>query len=129
MEAGDLVYLDTSVAIWLYAGLADRLTPAARLAIETGRLCVSPAVVLEVTALREARRFSHRAEDLVQQLGKQLGVTVCDLGFPQLAAAAVGLAWARDPYDRLIVGHAVAQQACLVSADDTIRRHYERTIW
>ena len=37
--------------------------------------------------------------------------------------------WVRDPFDRLIVGHASANDAPLVTKDEKIRKHYRRAVW
>ena len=129
MEAGDLVYLDTCAALWLYAGLADKFSAAARTAIDHGSLRISPMVLLEIQYLREVGKFKHRPEDVIDQLGKQIGLTVCKAGFAEIALAATRMDWTRDPFDRMITAHASYQQASLITADDNIRDHYERVIW
>ena len=37
--------------------------------------------------------------------------------------------WVRDPFDRLIVAQAIANEAPLVTKDEKIRRHYRRAVW
>jgi PIN domain nuclease of toxin-antitoxin system len=37
--------------------------------------------------------------------------------------------WGRDPFDRLIVGNAKANDATLVTKDEKIRRYYPQAIW
>jgi len=37
--------------------------------------------------------------------------------------------WTRDPFDRLIVAHAAANDARLLTKDEKIRRHYKRAVW
>ena len=37
--------------------------------------------------------------------------------------------WIRDPFDRLIVAHAAANDAPLITRDEKIRRHYKRAVW
>ena len=129
MEPGDVVYLDTHAAVFLYAGLTDKLSPAAAAAIEKGTLKVSPMVLLEIQYLREIGRFKHRAEDVVAQLGKSIGLTVCQTDFARIALVATRMEWTRDPFDRLITAQASCQQAPLVTADGNIRDHYELAIW
>lgn len=46
-----------------------------------------------------------------------------------LVAAARGLQWTRDPFDRLIVGSALAQGAHLVTCDERILANYRLAIW
>jgi PIN domain nuclease of toxin-antitoxin system len=129
VEAGSLVYLDTCTVLWLYAGLDEKITPAARMAIEAGSLRVCPIVLLEIQYLYEAGRFTHRPEDVTDELGKLIGLSVCDLSFTNVALAAARIDWTREPFDRLITAHARCQQAALVTADQNILKHYERAIW
>jgi PIN domain nuclease of toxin-antitoxin system len=37
--------------------------------------------------------------------------------------------WTRDPFDRLIVANALANDAPLITKDEEIRRNYSRSIW
>lgn len=129
MEAGGVVYLDTCAVLFLYAGLVDKLTAPAVIAIEKGTLRISPMVLLEIQYLRESGRFLHRAEDVAEQLGKLIGLKVCDAPFPPIALSATRMEWTRDPFDRLITAQASSRQAPLVTADQNIRNHYELAIW
>ena len=55
---------------------------------------------------------------------------ICDYSFPAIMAAAVREKWTRDPFDRVIVAHARAnQRTSLISPDRTIRKHYTETVW
>ncbi len=129
MEPGRVVHLDTCAVLFLYAGLTDRLTPNAVQAIEKGTLRMSPMVLLELEYLREIGRFKHRAEDVQEQLGKLIRLTVCPASFAEIALVATRLEWTRDPFDRLITAQAICQQAPLVTSDSNIRDHYELAVW
>ncbi|MBY0504382.1 MAG: type II toxin-antitoxin system VapC family toxin [Bryobacteraceae bacterium] len=129
MEAGSVVHLDTCAVLFLYAGLNGKFPPAAMDAIERGTLRISPMVLLELQYLREVGRFKHRAEDVLEELSKLIGLTVCTAPFPPIALAATRLEWTRDPFDRLITAQANSEQAPLVTADANIRNHYVRAIW
>jgi len=124
-----LIYLDTHVVAWLYAGRTDLLSLRAKDAINRDELLVSPMVTLELEYLHEIDRLKVRAESVMRSLQGQLGLRVCDLGFPEIVASAVGQRWTRDPFDRLIVAHAVATGRPLLTRDETIRRHYRRALW
>ena len=129
MEPGRVVHLDTCAVLFLYAGLTERLTPNAVQAIEKGTLRISPMVLLELEYLREIGRFKHRAEDVQEQLGKLVGLTVCQGNFAQIALVAARLEWTRDPFDRLITAQASCQQSPLITSDSNIRDHYELAVW
>jgi PIN domain nuclease of toxin-antitoxin system len=42
---------------------------------------------------------------------------------------ARSLFWTKDPFDRLIVAHALAADAILLTADGTIREHCPQASW
>lgn len=124
-----LTYLDTHVAAWLYAGRIDLLSRRAANAIEEGELLISPMVVLELQYLRETGRLAVNADTIVRALQAQIGLRVCDLVFPTVVDSALEQSWTRDPFDRIIVGHAAAAGRSLISKDRGIRRHYRHTVW
>jgi PIN domain nuclease of toxin-antitoxin system len=84
-----MIYLDTHVVAWLYAGLVDTLPETARQAIEEHELLVSPMVVLELQYLYEIRRTKARAEAVIEALGREIGLRVCDLAFAQVTNGEV----------------------------------------
>lgn len=127
MEA--LIYLDTHVAAWLYAGRIDLFSRRAKTAIEEQELLISPMVTLELQYLRETGRLAVGADTIVRSLQAQIGLRVCDLVFPTVVGSALEQSWTRDPFDRIIVGHAAAAGRALVSKDRSIRRHYRRALW
>ena len=129
MERGSLVYLDTDATIWLYAGLTEKISPAATVFIEKGSLRISPMVLLEIQLLRDIGRFTHRPEDVIDHLGKLIGLTVCDANFQKIALTAQRQDWTHDPFDRIITAQAQCQLAPLVTSDGNIRSHYDRAIW
>jgi PIN domain nuclease of toxin-antitoxin system len=124
-----LTYLDTHVAAWLYAGRIDLFSRRAANAIEEAELLISPMVALELQYLRETGRIAVGANTIVRALQAQIGLRVCDLVFPTVVGSALEQSWTRDPFDRIIVGHAAAAGRSLISKDRSIRRHYRRTVW
>ena len=124
-----LIYLDTHVAAWLYAGQIDRIPPAARNVINESGVLVSPMVLVELQYLVEIGRFTHSVEQVLEVLGRDLGLKVCDLPFPEIARRALDLTWTRDPFDRLIVSQASLQEAPLVTKDGHIHEHYRGAFW
>ena len=57
-----IVYLDTHVVVWLYAGLLDKITDAAKQAIDESDLFISQLVRLELQYLYEIGRISAEPE-------------------------------------------------------------------
>lgn len=76
-----LIYLDTHVVAWLYAGRVDLLSPNATKLIESEELRISPAVILELECLRETGRLAVGGNTVVQSLSAQLGLRVCEGAF------------------------------------------------
>jgi PIN domain nuclease of toxin-antitoxin system len=124
-----LIYLDTHVAAWLYAGRVDLLRPRTLDLINNEELRVSPATVLELEYLHEIHRLGAGGNAVVQALSAHLGLHVCDLPFPAVAESALDQRWTRDPFDRMIVGQASLTNSPLITKDRTIRRHYQQATW
>lgn len=124
-----LIYLDTHVVAWLYAGQAERIPLAARKAVNESELLVSPMVLVELQYLIEIGRFTDPVEQVLAVLARDLGLKVCDLPFAEVARRAFELSWTRDPFDRLIVSQASLREAPLVTKDRDIHDHYRSAVW
>ena len=123
------MYLDTHAVVWLYSGDTQRFPVAVRGRIEREELLISPAVLLELQFLHEINRLLVPGTRIVDTLAADIGLTVCDLPFPRVAAAALSLTWTRDPFDRLIVAQAMLADASLLTKDSTILEHYIHATW
>lgn len=85
---------------------------------------------LELEYLREFGKTKFPARDLLEKVSHETNLRLCELPFSEIAGAALDEKWTRDPFDRLIVANAKANGfAWLISADETIRKHYPRTVW
>jgi PIN domain nuclease of toxin-antitoxin system len=125
-----VIYLDTHVVVWLYGLGAESLSPEAREAVGgSDDVRISPMVRLELQYLYEIGRVTRPAAEVVDSLGSELGVRVCDTDFLTVVHAAERLDFTRDPFDRLIVAQASVHRAPLVSKDEELHRHYDATIW
>lgn len=122
------VHLDTQVAFWLYGGEDTRLRPAQRL-LEGSRLLVSPMVVLELHYLFEIRRLGEPAEVVIADLEQRLGLLVSESAWRDVVRIAAGLGWTRDPFDRLITAHAIADGMPLLTSDKRIRANCSIAVW
>ncbi len=119
------VHLDTHVAVRLAGRSKIDLSNHARHLINFSPVVISPIVVLEMELLAEVGRVKSSVDHILELL-RQLGVTILDEYFPQACWASRALTWTRDPFDRLIVGHAMAdEQAILISLDEQIHRNYK----
>ena len=124
-----MTYLDTHVVIWLYDGKINHLSQAAAERVQSDSLLISPAVMLELEFLHEIRRLTRTGQTMVGSLSTEIGLSVCDLPFAKVVENALHQRWVRDPFDRLIVAHASANDAPLITKDEKIRRHYKRAVW
>ena len=124
-----MMFLDTHVVVWLYAGEVDRLPAEARRMIEEQDLLISPMVILELQYLRETGRLTVEAHRVVAALAKTLGLQTCEWGFSQVVLEALAQVWTRDPFDRIIVAHASARNLPLLTKDDVILANYKKAFW
>ena len=123
-------YLDTNCVLWLYSGEYRRFSVAARDAIEQFDLLIAPVIQLELQYLYEAKRIVLTPDTIITYLMRTAGARYCEIPYLAVMEAALGLIWTRDPFDRLIVASAIANQnAPLITADRQIRKHYSEVIW
>jgi PIN domain nuclease of toxin-antitoxin system len=124
-----VIFLDTHVVAWLYAGEVERLPPISRALIEEQDLRFSPVVALELQYLHEIGRLSRPPEPVLAELRRVLGLLPVDSGLHSVVEAAIDYGWTRDPFDRLIAAHAGVAGAPLITADETIRGNFELAVW
>jgi PIN domain nuclease of toxin-antitoxin system len=121
-------HLDTHVAVWLVAGERRRLKPVER-ELRKGPLFVSPMAVLELQQLHELGRLRAPAEQVLDILSEDHGVEEAPGDFRDIALRARALSWTRDPFDRLIVAHALDHGSTLLTIDETIRANCPAARW
>lgn len=124
-----LIYLDTHVAAWLFAGRVDLFPTAVQTLLDENELRISPIVVLELQYLYEIQRTSEPAQVVVETLEDVVGLKICDQPFPPIIGAALDQSWTRDPFDRILVAHAALRESPLVTRDRNIRDHYPPAVW
>ncbi len=111
-----MILLDTNAVIWL---LTDH--PRGKSFQNTDRLYLSPVSVLELQFLVEVGRLQ------LSSVGKKVKDIVNDsrwqLDNPSSSAlfdSALVVAWTRDPFDRLLVAHALYRHWRLATGDKHI---------
>lgn len=85
--------------------------------------------MLELRYLHDIRRIRPAVFTIFEQLSRDTGLSVSQLPFTLVVEQALDQKWVDDPLDRLIVAHASANQAPLITKDERIRSHYRRAIW
>ena len=124
-----LAYLDTHIAVWLYAGLVDKLTDAAKSAIDESDLVVSQMVRLELQYLFEIGRIKVKSDTIIRNLSKTIGLRISNIPFGQVIEEALKINWTRDVFDRLLVSEAIVAKLDFISADRNILKNFKKTIW
>lgn len=124
-----VIYLDTHVVVWLYAGLMDKLPDVSKIMIESNDLVISPAVILEIQYLKEINRINIDAMEIVNDLQAKIGLQVDDLSFEIAVQKALDFNWTSDPFDRLIAACSYARSYPLITKDKTLLKNLEFAIW
>ena len=125
-----IAYLDTHIVLWLASGKVNRLSSKARGLLGKAELLLSEMAFFELEYLHELGKTKFTARDLLEKVSHETNLRLCELPFSEIASAALDEKWTRDPFDRLIVANAKANGfAWLISADETIRKHYPRAVW
>jgi len=124
-----MIYLDTHVVAWLYFDDRRNLPASVRSYIDGEDLFISPMVGLELTYMHDLSRLTAPADVVLNYLGDRIGLQVCRESFEKIVRSANRLSWTRDPFDRIIVGHAALRQRPLVTKDDVIRANYPHAFW
>lgn len=124
-----MILLDTHVVIWLYLPRVDLLSERAAEIVSTEELAISPMSVLELQYLHEIGRLTVGTSAVVSSLREQVGLIVIATAFDQVVRHALDQQWTRDPFDRIIAGHALAAGCQLLTADHRMREHVPDAIW
>ena len=124
-----MIYLDTHVVVWLYAGKIEKLSEQAKKLINDHEVIISPVVRLELQYLFEIQRVTDEANEIVFDLSDRIGLKMCDKSFNTIVSGALDLSWTRDPFDRIIVANAAVNHNILVTKDQNILENYEKAMW
>ncbi len=124
-----MIYLDTHVVVWAYAGEIERFPPSVCALIEKSDLLISPFVLLELQYLHEIERLLVEPTVIYENLASTIGLAVCDLPLMRVVTEALPQSWTRDPFDRIITATAAARDAVLLTKDALILAHYPKAFW
>lgn len=124
-----MIHLDTNVVLWIHGRRSGRISSVARKLIERQPCRVSPMVILELEILHELGRLPPSPDEVLADLTARLGAEMSEATFDEVVARARTFGWTRDPFDRLIVGSAIADGARLVTADETILANFKDAVW
>jgi len=124
-----LIYLDTHVVVWLYAGEIEKLSEQAKDLININEVIISPIVRLELQYLFEIQRITDEAKLIVSDLSDRIGLKICDKSFNTIISSALNYSWTRDPFDRIIVANADVNHNILITKDQNILNYYKKAMW
>ena len=124
-----MIYLDTHVVVWLYAGKVENFSEQAKELINGHEVFISPVVRLELQYLFEIHRVTDQANEIVFDLSDRIGLKMCDKSFNTIVSSALNYSWTRDPFDRIIVANAAVNRNILVTKDRNILENYEKAMW
>ena len=124
-----VVFLDTHIAIWLYAGLSGKLSKIAKQAIDTHEVVISPMVKLEIQYLYEIGRITVKPDTIIRSLSRSIGLKVSETPLDQIIEEALKINWTRDVFDRLLSAEANLVGAGFITADDTIKTNFKKVVW
>ena len=124
-----MIYLDTHVVVWLYAGQVEKLSENAQELINKNEAYISTIVRLELQYLYEIQRITDEANAIIFDLSDRLGLKICDKSFNTIVSGALEFSWTHDPFDRIIIANAALQSNILITKDENILEHYKNAKW
>jgi len=124
-----LIYLDTHVLVWLYAGDLQNISRSARQLINENEIYICSMVRLELQYLFEIERITSESNEIIFDLSDRIGLKVCDKNFNTVVNGALDISWTRDPFDRIIVANAALNDNILLTKDQNILRNYRHASW
>jgi len=124
-----VIYLDTHIVVWLYAGLTDKFTDIAKNAIDGCDVLISQFIRLELQYLFEITRIKVKPETILKDLSRGINLKVTNYPLDRIIEEALKIDWTRDVFDRLLVAEAVARGSGFITADKTILSNLGLAIW
>ncbi len=124
-----VVFLDTHIAVWLYAGLIEKISETAIQTIEANDLLISPIVKLELQYLFEIGRITVKPDTIIKNLFAAIGLKVSETPLQQIIEEALKISWTRDVFDRLLSAEALVVGGGFITADENIKSNLKLAIW
>ena len=125
-----LVYLDTHIVVWLYAGLLDKFTPKAKAGIDDNNVVISQFVRLELQYLYEIGRVKVKPNKIIGALAGEIDLRISEYPLNNIIEKALTINWTRDVFDRLLVAETMRDQSLsLITADRKIREKFTQALW
>jgi len=123
------LHLDTHAVVWLYTGELKKFPKPLLTKMQEADLFISPAVQFELALLHKIGKARDSEDKVLQTLRREIELKIEDIGSAELFAAACGVNWTKDPFDRLIVAASEIASCPLVTRDLHIHDHYKKALW
>ena len=122
--------LDTHALIWFLTGSA-RLSPRARDAIEdpTNVVLASSAVAYEVGARQRLGRLPRTVVKELPRIMRRARIAEHPIGFDHAITASRLPGPHRDPWDRLMIAQALADDLTVVTLDPVFAEYGVAVVW
>jgi PIN domain nuclease of toxin-antitoxin system len=124
-----VVFLDTHIAAWLYAGLIEKISETAKQTIEANDVLISPMVKLELQYLFEIGRITVKPDAIIKNLFDAIGLKISETPLQQIIEKALHITWTRDVFDRLLTAEAMVVGGEFITADENIISNLKLAIW
>ncbi|MCH9699145.1 MAG: PIN domain-containing protein [Gammaproteobacteria bacterium] len=124
-----MIFLDTHIVVWLYAGYTNKLTQTATNAIEDNNVLISQVAKLEMQYLHEIGRVTAAPDIIIKYLSSAIGLNLATMNAEDVFDQAMKYQWTRDVFDRLITAEADITGTSLITKDRTILAHYSLAVW
>lgn len=124
-----VVFLDTHIAVWLYAGLVEKISETAKQTIEDNDLLISPMVKLEMQYLFEIGRITVKPDTIIKNLFAAIGLKISETPLQQVIEEALKISWTRDVFDRLLSAEVMVVGGGFITADENIKSNLKLVIW
>lgn len=116
-----MILLDTNAVLFLEAG-HRRARALARFA---GSLHFSPITLLELRMLAEVGKGTFSTGDAIAAARASSRWIIDDPPLEAVVARSLPLGWTRDPFDRLLAGHALYRGWRLATSDRNLLEHLD----
>jgi len=84
---------------------------------------------LELKYLFEIGKINDTPYNIIYELDAMIGLKIDTIDFSELIKKSLLLEWTRDPFDRIIVAHAMAKNIKLITKDERISANFKDALW
>lgn len=124
-----MIYLDTHIVVWLYAGLTKKFTTQTKKLMDNNDLYISNMAKLELQYLHEIGRITDNPGIILNELSQSIGLKISTMNTESVFDTAMNQSWTRDVFDRVITSEAISMDCILITKDKNILSNYKKAFW